>query len=427
MGRTNARRGVAVVVLGALAAIVACSGKAATPNPTSTPLPCRVDAVLEQSCRSCHTNPPKFGAPMPLLTFEDLHAAAPSDPNKRVYELVGQRIHDDAKPMPQAPNPRLSALATTTLDDWIAQGAPARADGESCTPTTGDGGTDSGDPNACTPDTSLKPTTAWTMPQNATDEYVCYGFDYTPAMKRQVIRMTPRVQNDKIVHHMLLFQSDSATSFDGTPKPCSAFGQLTWKLMYGWAPGGGALTLPPEAGFPAEGTTHYVVQVHYNNVQKLTGETDTSGFDLCTTDKLRPNDADVFAFGSFGFSIPVNATKTLTCNHTVTSLLDGAHVIAALPHMHKIGKNISTTIPASQTDLGTVKNFSFDAQAWVPVDHVLKAGEVVETKCTWVNDTGAPVKFGENTADEMCFSFTMYYPKKKLVSWAQPATASSCN
>ncbi len=409
-----------------IAVVVACSGKTDSTPVTSTPLPCRVDAVLAQNCRTCHTDPPKFAAPMPLLTWEQVHAGSKSDPNVPVFTKIGQRIHDDAKPMPQAPNPRLSAVDTSTIDDWIAQGAPARADGDSCT-TPSDGGTDSGDPNACTPDTSLTPKAAWTMPQNATDEYVCYGFDYTPSAKRQVIRMTPRVQNDKIVHHMLLFQSDSATSFDGTPKPCSAFGQLTWKLMYGWAPGGGALTLPPEAGFPAEGTTHYIVQVHYNNVNHLTGQTDTSGFDLCTTDKLRPNDADVFAFGAFSFSIPVNATKTLTCNHTVTGLLDGAHVISALPHMHKIGKSISTTIPASQTDLGTVKNFSFDAQSWLPVEHVLKAGEVVETKCTWVNDTGAPVKFGENTADEMCFSFTMYYPKKNLVSWAQPATASSCN
>lgn len=412
--------GIAVVV-------AACSGKTDTPAP-GTPLPCKVDAVLEQNCRSCHSNPPKFGAPHPMLTYEDLQAPSHSDPNVPVYKQIAKRIHDDAKPMPQPPNPRLSALDTTTMDDWIAQGAPARASGDTCnaTPTT-DAGVDSSDPNACIPDTKLIPKAAWAMPQNTTDQYVCYGFDYTPTEKRQVIQMTPRVQNDKIVHHMLLFQSDKPTTYDGTPKPCAAFGALDWKLMYGWAPGGGALTLPVEAGFPQEGTMHYIVQVHYNNVNHLTGQTDTSGFDLCTTNKLRPNDADVFAFGSFNFTIPANATKTLTCTHKVTSLLDGAHVIAALPHMHKIGTSISTTIPASATDLGTVKNFSFDAQAWVPTDHVLKSGEVVETKCTWNNTTGTPVKFGEDTDNEMCFSFTMYYPKKVLSSWGQPAVGSVCN
>lgn len=409
-------------------AVAACSGKTTTPA-SGTPLPCNVDAILEKNCRSCHSNPPKFGAPHPELTWEDMQAPSKSDPNTPVYKQVAKRIHDDVKPMPQAPNPRLSALDTSVLDDWIAQGAPARAANDSCTPVGNDAGTDGGDPNACTPDTKLAPTTAWNMPQNANDEYVCYGFDVTSTEKRQVIQMTPRVQNDKIVHHMLLFQSDAATSFDGTPKPCGAFGQLNWKMMYGWAPGGGALTLPPEAGFPqAPGTpTHYIVQVHYNNVNHLTGQTDTSGFDLCTTNKLRPNDADVFAFGSMNFTIPANSTKTLTCQHTVNSLLSGAHVIAALPHMHKIGTSISTTIPASSVDLGSVKNFSFDAQQWVKVDHVLTPGEVVETKCTWNNTTGAPVKFGENTENEMCFSFTMYYPKKNLAAWAQPAVASICN
>lgn len=408
-----------------LALVAACSGKTVSTN-TAALLPCKVDTVIDQGCRSCHSNPPKFGAPMPLVSQDDLMAPSHSDPNTPVYKLVGTRIHDDTKPMPQAPNQRLSALDTSTLDDWVAAGAPARAASDSCTPTTSDAGIDAPTPLDCTADTKLAPTVAWSMPQNANDEYVCYGFDYTPTEKRQVVQMTPRVQNDKIVHHMLLFQSDGPSGFDGSPKPCSAFGNSSWKLMYGWAPGGGALTMPPEAGFPATGTTHYVVQVHYNNVNQLGGQTDTSGFDLCTTTKLRPNDADVFAFGSLNFSIPPNAQKTITCQHKVTSLLDGAHLIAALPHMHKIGTAISTTIPASSTDLGTVINFSFDAQAWKPIDHVLKSGEVVQTQCTYNNTTGFPVKFGENTENEMCFSFTMYYPKKPLASWGQPAFASAC-
>ena len=36
------------------------------------------------------------------------------------------------------------------------------------------------------------------------------------------------------------------------------------------------------------------------------------------------------------------------------------------------------------------------------------------------------VAFGENTADEMCFSFVMYYPKRNFLVWAQPASVSTC-
>jgi hypothetical protein len=68
------------------------------PPVTSSSLPCDVDAVLASNCRQCHTAPPRFGAPMPLVTYADLEAPARSDPTKKVYELVEQRVHDDARP-----------------------------------------------------------------------------------------------------------------------------------------------------------------------------------------------------------------------------------------------------------------------------------------------------------------------------------------
>ncbi|MBN9163051.1 MAG: hypothetical protein J0I07_18950, partial [Myxococcales bacterium] len=50
--------------------------------------------------------------------------------------------------------------------------------------------------------------------------------------------------------------------------------------------------------------------------------------------------------------------------------------------------------------------------------------DVIRTKCSWTNNTGEPVRFGEKTADEMCYSFTMYYPriKSSIWSWAAPAS-----
>ena len=83
-------------------------------------LPCDVEAVLKKGCAECHGATPSYGAPMPLVTFADLTAPAKSNPSKKVYEMVGTRVHDESRPMPQAPNPRLSAADTATLDTWIA-------------------------------------------------------------------------------------------------------------------------------------------------------------------------------------------------------------------------------------------------------------------------------------------------------------------
>lgn len=58
----------------------------------------------------------------------------------------------------------------------------------------------------------------------------------------------------------------------------------------------------------------------------------------------------------------------------------------------------------------------------------LATNDVIETTCAWKNTTTSAVKFGENTADEMCYSFTVYYPRinSGLWTWAGPALASQC-
>lgn len=98
------------------AAPTADNPDAGTVAPGGSALPCDVDAVLAKNCRQCHSSPPSFGAPMPLLTLADLRGEAKSGGGKKVFERVGVRIHDDAAPMPQAPNPRLSPADTATLD-----------------------------------------------------------------------------------------------------------------------------------------------------------------------------------------------------------------------------------------------------------------------------------------------------------------------
>src|SRR5262249_48970110 len=135
-----------------------------------------------------------------------------------------------------------------------------------------------------------------------TDQYVCFGFDEQAGKKRHGIAMGPMIQNPAIVHHVLLFQAPDSMSNE--PVACDATTSASWKLVTGWAPGGGNFELPREAGFPIEGSTHWVLQVHYNNTRALTGQSDNSGFQICESEDLRPNDAGVLAFGAMNFTIP---------------------------------------------------------------------------------------------------------------------------
>ena len=56
--------------------------------------------TLDGNCTACHNEQKTAGAPMSLKTYADLMAPAVSDKTKQVYQLVGVRVHDKAKPMP---------------------------------------------------------------------------------------------------------------------------------------------------------------------------------------------------------------------------------------------------------------------------------------------------------------------------------------
>jgi len=111
---------------------------------------CAVQKVIQENCLSCHGKQPLFGAPMSLLSFDDLHARSVTSPSRFVYELVKERIHNVQKPMPPAStNDVLTRTELETLDAWLADGA--RANSASCpggidagTGAGGTGGADAG-------------------------------------------------------------------------------------------------------------------------------------------------------------------------------------------------------------------------------------------------------------------------------------------
>jgi hypothetical protein len=413
-------------------ASISADGAPSTPTadagPEGSSLPCDVDTVLAGHCRGCHGAVPAFGAPMALVTYANLWAPAASDPSKHVYELVDTRVHDDAKPMPQPPNPRLGAQDLATLDAWVTAGAPP---GGSC-----DGGAvtsvDAAPPAlSCAPDTHIAPASPWSMPASTSETYVCYGFDVNVSAKRHITAFAPHLDDASLLHHIVLLEADASVS--PVPAECDLGGAATWRPIFGWAPGGQSFELPQEAGFPEDTTTHFVVQLHYVNLHNASGLTDGSGFDLCTTAQLRPNDADVMAFGTVNVAIPPHASVTDTCDVQVPSWGASTHLFAAFPHMHELGTSISTTaLPLSGTpsvDLGTLPQWNFGEQGWIPISYLLQPGDTVQTVCSWTNTTDQEVTFGESSANEMCYSFTMYYPKitNPEWSWSLPALYSVCH
>ena len=255
--------------------------------------------------------------------------------------------------------------------------------------------------------------------------YACYGFDIPAGPKHHVTQIKVRLDNTRIIHHVLLLETPSSTS--STPTACDPVASITSPMMYAWAPGGNPLIVPSEAGFPQDQTTHYMVQIHYNNAANTPNPVDASGFDLCTTPNLRKYDADVIAFGTELISVPPRASSTSTSCYSIPSALDGTTFFAAFPHMHKLGTSITTTMTSDggTIDMGRIASWNFSNQPWLSIAGEAHLGDVVRASCTWNNPGDTTVSFGQSTTDEMCFSFSAYYPKATFsLGWAAPALSS---
>lgn len=391
-------------------------------------LPCDVEEVVKAKCQNCHGAQPSYGSPMSLVTAGDFAAKAKSDPSKTVAQLVKERIYDTVKPMPPPPTGPLDATSRATLDAWL--GAGAKGSKESCMTSTGSSGTSSGGMLSCTPDIQLRAKSPWVMPKATTDEYVCIGVDVTVPEKRHITAIAPSIDNKTIVHHVLLYES--ANAYDPNPTPCSAGGPTSGRLVSVWAPGGQPLEFPQEAGMPLEGTKHYMMQMHYSNLTALDGQTDLSGFDLCTTTNLRANDADILAFGTLSINVPAHTAVDRTCDLTVPNVIPEINVFYAMPHMHKIGTVISGTVThgagGDVYQLASRNPWSFDDQYWDKVATTIGPGDKVSVRCAWNNTTTQDVKFGEKTEDEMCYMFAAYWPRISLPAWnwGAGAAASTC-
>jgi mono/diheme cytochrome c family protein len=376
---------------------------------TATGLPCAVSNVLSKQCQTCHDSQPKSGASTSLVTYDDLQ----KDFNgKKVYELVETLIHRDSGSGGMPPAGKLSDADLGAIDDWVRGGA--KSSSEQCGAAAPPAPTEPFVCDAPAKITTLKAATPFTWTDmSETDKYICFGFDETASVKRHGIALGPMIQNLQIIHHILVYQAPD--SVPSEPTTCSAVMTGTWKLINGWAPGEGNFELPPEAGYPIAGTTHWVVQIHYNNTRALTGQSDNSGFQICETEQLRPYDAGMLAFGSTRFTIPPRTPSfTVKCDYKLDDRYKGVKFFSGKPHMHTLGRSISThRIPGGTgaPELVIEQNpFVFEDQKPHPMDVTVSPGDVMHTECNWANPTDNEVTWGENTSDEMCFDMLSYYP-----------------
>jgi Copper type II ascorbate-dependent monooxygenase, C-terminal domain len=217
-------------------------------------------------------------------------------------------------------------------------------------------------------------------------------------------------------HHTFVALSDTA---DG-PRCVSAV--ATGTLIYAAGLGSQGIVLPDGVAMklPAGKVLNLSLHIYNPTTKVLTGR---SGMEI---KKIDPADvkyeSQTTLAGPIGFTVPPGrSVLTHECE-----IEEEQTAFVLFPHMHQLGRHLKTTITIGGVE--TVlhdDDFSFGDQPQIPIDPVTFAvGDRVRTECTYENDTGNTVNFGESSDTEMCFSVLFRYPQTST-SWCKTITQTT--
>ena len=359
-------------------------------------------AHLTTFCAECHAATPQFGASTSLLDYATLIAGAEGS---RLVDQLAVRLGDGT--MPPAAKPQPDSMARKALLDWATC-----EDNTVITPNPGGVGSDRpildapDDPPAGTDFFDLR-APDFAVARDWNNRYECFTFEVPTTETRYIRRIDTLIGDARVLHHTVLIPGGGRAP--GEHGPCASDNPLN--LIYGWAPGQGALHFD-EGGMRLEPGTKLTVQVHYNNGARHPDVRDNSGVRIYHGPVEGP-EISMLAFGPLDFEIP-NGQVTETTGYC--RLPQDTRIIASFPHMHEVGSGFEQVVlrgGAGEDEAETIialDGWNFDAQYIYDTPVQMAAGDLVRTTCRFSNDTGRMVRSGPNTEDEMCFNFAYVTP-----------------
>jgi Copper type II ascorbate-dependent monooxygenase, C-terminal domain len=229
-----------------------------------------------------------------------------------------------------------------------------------------------------------------------------------------ITRITP--VNGLATHHEVLGIDTTPGQPDGQAD-CSGnieFDVLKWKLLFASGVNSPGLTMPAGVALKVAAGQQLVFQMHVLNASQ-SAVTSSASIDVRTLPPGAPTpiEAQMILAGPLPDhrvtpDIPVGVQVIKgTC-----TLKADSHYFAVFPHMHQIGTHIAvaaTVGGAAQTLYDA--DYSFNNQDFKEFPPVAMAqGDQVGVACTYDNQTGMPVQFGQSSYNEMCFAISYFYP-----------------
>lgn len=225
-------------------------------------------------------------------------------------------------------------------------------------------------------------------------------------------------------HHFIVYRVAADTEEIPTPEPCFPFVDTL-------DPTAGAplmitqraeedLVLPEGVAFTLEPNQMIRLEMHYINATSAPLTISATSELHAMADADFQYEADFLFIGNPDIDLPSSPDEqTLgpTWFPAPSSLVD-AQVFAITGHTHHLGTNVDVAIADGEGSAGEMV-YQLDNFSWSEPETVfhdppvpLPQGGGFRFNCSWINDTGQRVGFGESVDDEMCFFWAYYYPSQ---------------
>lgn len=379
----------------------------------------QVVRIFQSNCQSCHH--PGDIAPFSLMTYGEASRWAPL-----IKEVTASRYMPPWKPVEGCgvfQNPRgLTGDEIRTLAQWADAGAPEGNPTDLPPAIEFPNGWSLGEP-----DMVLSPDEDYLPDPNGKDVYRCFTMPTNVPQSKFVSAVDIRPGNRAIVHHVLLFLDTSGVSAQldaADPGPgYTCFGGPGFSAaggLGGWAPGAKVSLLPEGTGMQLPANARVVMQVHYHPNGKPNQDRTRLGiyFAKGPVQKI----VRTLPLLNTTFVIPAgNPHYKVTQSFTIPRGID-AHAIGIAPHMHLLGREmeVTATYPdGTQHCMVRMNDWDFNWQGSYrytsPVP--LPGGTRLDLTAYYDNSSDnprnpnsppKPVRWGENTTDEMCIAFFSY-------------------
>lgn len=345
-----------------------------------------IKPILDSNCTKCHSSPPQFGAPFPLVDYDEMLMG---EAGSRIVDRAFSAIADGS--MPPGSQDDLEHGEFDTLVQWLSCGTehPDYKEGV----------------HASRPEftsVELPPATAKPVDLTATDfevspttldHYEEFHFDHIVDKDMFIRRIEGILDDTRVVHHLTLNRQNYEDETN---------------YIYAWAPGTGAVQFA-DGGLRLRPEDKLVVEIHYNNGAGFAGVSDSSGIRLYV-DEPAGTEYGVLDVVTWNIEVPPEGKSTSVARCTAS---EEFKIIAGMPHMHETGSEFKQNIRrvnGNLEELFSLTGWSFESQPFYQMPTTIFKGDILETRCTYENHSLDWVFAGLGTKDEMCFNFLYVTP-----------------